>query len=184
MPIDGSQTFIDRTEQTHELELPLGAHNADLELQIQLHAERMALHYPEVHYHVLNLTLTKVDDLYGEPIGGAATRGVSEPVYNGIKTTKGDTHGLPIEIPAMFVSGEQRKLLKAYGMESEHDALVVLSCRHCKERNLKPKTGDLIAYLGINYEVATVKFGDYFLNTQVPLSYVLVVKQSEPDVED
>lgn len=178
------QPFIDGTPQTHNLEGPLGAHNSDLELQIRLHAERMAFHYPRVRYFKLDKTLTKIDDLYGEPIGSAATKGIAEPVYLGVATTRGGTHGRPSEIPVFFISGEQKKLLMAYGMESNHEALAVMSCRHCQEAGITPETGDLFEYLGIKYEVKTVKFGDYFLNTQVPLSYVATVQQSEPDVND
>lgn len=178
------QPFIDGTPQTHGLEGPLGAHNADLELQIQLHLERMCFHYPAVRYFRLNRDLTKVDDLYGEPIGGAASGGVAEPIYDGVPTTKGKVHNRARSINVQFVHGDQKKLLKAYGMEGEHLALAIMSARQCRDEGLQPKTGDLFEYLGIKYEVRDVKFADYFLNTQVPLSIVATIKQSEPDVED
>lgn len=162
------RSFFDGTDQTHDFRSPIGANNQDLELQIALFAEMLELQCPSVKYHRLNRELTKVDELYNE---------ASKPIFDGLPDENGKIVGVAVEIPIQFHFDVQKKLLQRYGIESEHKALAVMSCRLMEQHGIQPMTGDLIELLGVRYEILTVKFTDYFLQTQVPIALVATIEQ-------
>ena len=151
--------FIQDTPQTDFVITPIGTSQRDVEVLLKMNSEQFKLLYPPVNYRQLDRTNTVVDDLYAESVG--------EPV-----------HKTPVLVPLLIIFGDQRKLLKRYGIEEEHEAACVFSNRINAELNIEPSTGDLIEYLGINYEILTVKFTDYITNTQVPLNLLATMKQS------
>ncbi len=151
--------FIEDTPQTNFVITPIGTSQRDVEVLLKMNAEQFRLLYPAVNYRKLDRTNTKVDDLYKESVGF--------PI-----------HKTAILVPTLIIYGDQKKLLKRYGIEEEHEAACVFSNRVNAEVGVEPSTGDLIEYLGIDYEILTVKFTDYITNTQVPLNLIATMKQS------
>lgn len=151
--------FIQDTPQTNFVITPIGTSQRDVEVLLKMNAEQFKLLYPAVNYRQLDRENTTVDDLYKESVGF--------PV-----------HKTPVLVPILIIFGDQRKLLKRYGIEEEHEAACVFSNRINAELSIEPSTGDLVEYLGINYEILTVKFTDYITNTQVPLNLLATMKQS------
>lgn len=151
--------FIQDTPQTNYVITPIGTSQRDVEVLLKMNAEQFRILYPPVNYRQLDRTNTVVDDLYAESVGASV-------------------HKDPVLVPILLIFGDQRKLLKRYGIEEEHEAACLFSNRINAELSIEPSTGDLVEYLGINYEILTVKFTDYITNTQVPLNLIATIKQS------
>jgi|WetSurSiteA1Bulk_404760.scaffolds.fasta_scaffold00002_63 hypothetical protein len=150
--------LIEETDQTGIATVPFGGGRRDLEFIIRTNYEQFIKLFPRVSLYKLDREVSRPDPLYREKV---------HKTYSDI----------PIPVNAFFVFHPPDKLLKNFGIEVEHDALVVLNDRQLNLLDAKIVKGDLIEYLGINYETLVVKLVDYFLNTQVPLNSLAVVRQ-------
>lgn len=155
------EDFVNETAQTNFAILPIGTSQRDVEALIRMNAEQFGVLYPKIAYRKLDRQETKVDDLYNESIGN--------PVYS-----------RAVMVPALILHGVQEKLLKRYGIEVEHQAGCLFSNRVNEAADITPQTGDLVEYLGINFEILTVKHTDYVTNTQIPLNLIATMKQVSP----
>jgi len=164
-----NREFFDRTAQVHDVNLPMGASSVDVELAIRLHAERIQILCPAIRYFRLDKDRTKVDPDYDDS---------SKPAWDGLPDpTTGKVVGRAILVPVEVHFDPPQKLLRRYGIEIQHQALLVMSCRILDELKVEPKTGDRWELLGTFYEANTVKFVDYILQTQIPLSCIATVEQ-------
>lgn len=161
---------VESTPQVGYASLPIGASARDLEFILRVNEEQFRVVCPEVEYFKLNRVETKVDDLYRESIGF--------PVHDGIPKYDGTITGNGIKVPVKFQHGEQKKLLKNYGIEEEHVAIAIFCNRINMGLGIEPKTGDLVRYLDVDYEIQTVKHIDYFAHTQVPLNLIATLMQA------
>lgn len=149
---------IEETDQSQYNIIPLGGSRRDLEFVIKTNYEQFVKIYPTVKVTKINRTESRPDSLYKELI---------------YKTFDEYSYDLNI----YFVFEPPLKLLKKFGIEEEHDALAVMSNRQLNNFKISLTTGDLIQYLGVDYEILTVKLVDYFGNTQVPLNTLATVRQ-------
>ncbi len=134
----------------------IGSGRRDLESLINLNAEQFCILYPPVDVHE-RVQDGAQDDLYQEDV---------RPTFKD-----------PIAIPTFFTINPQKKLLKSFGIEEEQEAIAVWSNRLLNTSGLDPVTGDRVEYLGILFDVITVKFDAYHLSTQVPLNKVATLRQ-------
>ena len=86
------------------------------------------------------------------------------------------TFGASVDVPAYFRTDPSTKILARYGIESWQPAIAVMDNITLSRLQIDPKPGDRIEYFGMLYEVLTVKYTDYWVNTQYPLSRVLTLK--------
>lgn len=156
MPSD----FINSGSQVVDAITPIGSSIRDVEVIVKMNAEKFHIMFPPISYRKLSRTETVVDELYKESVGTAV-------------------HNTAIKVPALFIFGAQTKALHGYGIEEEHNAACLFSNRVNATIGIDPSTGDLLAYLGIYYEILTVKHVDYITNTQVPLNLIATIKQSQ-----
>lgn len=161
---------VESTPQVGYASLPIGASARDLEFILRVNEEQFRVTCPEVEYFRLDREQTKVDPLYRESIGF--------PVHDGLPQYDGSITGTGIKVPVKFQHGEQKKLLKTYGIEEEHIALAIFCNRINKGLGIEPKTGDLVRYLDVDYEIQTVKHVDYFAHTQVALNLLATLIQA------
>lgn len=161
---------VESTPQVGYASLPIGASARDLEFILRVNEEQFRVVCPEVEYFKLNRVETKVDDLYRESIGF--------PVHDGIPKYDGTITGTGIKVPVKFQHGEQKKLLKNYGIEEEHVAIAIFCNRINMSLGIEPKSGDLVRYLGVDYEIQNVKHIDYFGLTETPLNLLATLMQA------
>ena len=154
---DTRDELIEETDETSIGTLPLGQSRRDLEFVIRRNAEQFHKLYPQIEVVQMNRGKSRPDPLYGETI----FKKWRESVY----------------MPAHFQLSPPEKLLRKYGLEVENVNIVTFSNRLLNRAKLKLRTGDRMKYLGITYEVVTMKLLDYFLNTQVPINSIAVIKQ-------
>lgn len=166
--------YSEDVEQVDWTAMPIGASKEDLETELALNEELFSSTFPRVKYFAWRRDLTEKDELYGEWVGG--------PVHDGIEVTDQNT-GAPktfgdyLLVPVKIDFGTQRHLLKTYGIEMEHlEAVAVFCNRISSQLGITPKTGDLIEFLGVSYEILTSKPLDFFLSSQVALNTACAIK--------
>ena len=114
--------------------------------------------FPNIDYYVLN-TDQPTDSLYNETLA---------------KQFAG-----PFSVPAYFRADPSTKILARYGIESWQPAIAVFDNVTLSRMQVDPKPGDRVKYFDILYEVLTVKFTDYWINSQYPMSRVITMKNLE-----
>jgi len=151
--------LTEETDQTGKIGStnPIGQSRRDMELVIRKNVEQFERLYPRIQYIQLNRAKSRPDPLYRERIFKK---------FND-----------PILVSAYFQLSPPEKLLRKFGIEVEATAIAVFSNRILNRKRLKVLTGDRVMYLGVTFEVITMKLLDYFLNTQVPINTVAILKQ-------
>lgn len=164
----------------------VGLYTPEVELAKQLDAESFIRLYKPLLLYVLDLANTQVHSLYQE------TR---NPVYL-----------TPILVPTYVQVEPPKRVLKKFGLETEHEAIALLSLAWLEKYapTVKVKTGDRFGYYNDSYttshlqpgglppkdvtqeavprvpnfsfEVLTTKHADYWGNTQIPLHLLLTLK--------
>lgn len=157
-----SPQLIDKVSGDSGLAI-IGTQQSEYDLTLSLDAESFIHHYPPLLYHPVDFTNTVVDNLYNESSG--------EIIYTD-----------PILIPILIQLNPQRRLLRKFGVETEQDAIGLLSQGWLAkyQPTLNICVGDRIEYFDggttFTLEVLTTKFTDYFGNTQVALHRLVTLK--------
>jgi hypothetical protein len=162
-------TFYDTTEQVSPTSLPLADGRRDLEAVLKINEEQFHKLYPILRYYPLYRQEFWLDPLYNE------------------SKTKEFHYEKPILVPILVVVNPPLTLLRRYGIEEEQEVIAITCNRVNRKAGIDPTTGDRLQYYSITYEVLTSKYTDYFLNTQVPLNKVAVLRQiseSKPPTQE
>lgn len=151
--------LIEDTPQTGFVVSPIGSSQRDVEAILSMNAESFRFLYPTIRFKQFDGSDTVKDPLYGEVVGAVIYRE-------------------PIQIPALVIPDPPMKLLKKYGLEVEQEAIAIMNCRLNEKAKVFPVERDRMEYYGIWWEILTVKYQDYFTNTQIPLNQLLTLKQA------
>jgi len=141
----------------------IGTLPSDAQLYLDLDREQFIHMYPPLPYRQLDRTNTVVDGLYGE---------AGTPVFIS-----------PVQMPVLVMLEPPKKLLRRWGVENVQDGIALLSegwmANHAPS-GFRVTPGDRIDYFDggstFSLELVTVKFVDYFGNTQIPLHRVCTLK--------
>jgi len=156
---------IESTDQVMPEGLPLGAGKKDLEHILRVNAESFKKLYPKIRYKKLDRvqTATTVHALYKE----SKRKVFADDTATTVKS---------VLVPAFIVWQPQEKMLQRYGLEAHQGAIAVFCNRVNDELGIDPVTGDLVEYLGEEFEIMTVKLEDFLLNSQVALNKYAALK--------